>query len=290
MTKTAPRDITPATGEEWRRLGFYHELDLDRRVWRLCGSRSGLLGFARLIARHAESMAVSPETQPLQLGPHGDLQVKFWERPGIDDESIHGRPDDLRRLAQLIESGLADSWPGGQVVIGPEYAGDAECSLLFEVMDDNFDPADAVSPVPVEELAPAPATVSPLVAFKFHSPEGAEWEGLVHLEGADLVIQYEKKETALDKVAAFFGASRPGVKNMIIPLSGVTLARFKRGVFGANLMLQVNDINLLEGVPRTKAGTIRLNFQRADRDAAADLAAAIDELLEEALPPEALSR
>ncbi len=86
----------------------------------------------------------------------------------------------------------------------------------------------------------------------------------------------------MDRVAAFFGALRPGVKDMIIPLSEVTLARFKRGVFGANLTLQVNDINLVEGVPRTKPGTIRLNFRRADRDAAADLATAIDELLEEA--------
>ena len=276
MTKTPQRDITPVTGEQWRLLGFYHELDPDRRVWRLCGSRSELLGFAGLIARHAESTTVSPEARPLQLGPYGDLQIKFWERPGIDDESIHGRPDDLRRLAQLVESGLADTRPGGEVVVGPEYAGDAEYSLLFEVMDDDFDPAAAVRSVPVED--PAPAAGSPLVAFKFHSPDGAEWEGLVHLEGPDLVIQYEKKETALDKVAAFFGASRQGVKDMIIPLSEVTLARFKSGVFGANLTLQVNDINLVEGVPRTKAGTIRLNFQRADRDTAADLATAIDEV------------
>jgi hypothetical protein len=98
MTKTSPRDIKPATGEEWRLLGFYHELDPDGRVWRLCGSRAGLLEFARLIARHAESTTASPETEPLQLGPYGDLQVKFWERPGIDDESIHGSPDDLRRV------------------------------------------------------------------------------------------------------------------------------------------------------------------------------------------------
>lgn len=282
MTKTPPRDITPVTGEEWRRLGFYHELDPDRRVWRLCGSRSGLHGFARLIARHADSTAVSPEARPLQLGPYGDLQVKLWERPGIDDESIHGRPDDLRRLAQLVESCLADTRPGGEVVIGPEYAGDAECSLLFEVMDDDFDPADAVGPVPVEEPAPSRPAASPQVAFKFQDPSDAEWEGLVYLEGSDLVFQYEKKETMFDKVATYFGGSRPGVRDMIIPLSDVTVARFKRGVFGANLTLQVNDINLLEGVPRTKAGTIRLNFQRADRDIAADLSTAIDELLEEA--------
>ena len=85
-----------------------------------------------------------------------------------------------------------------------------------------------------------------------------------------------------DRVGAFFGADRPGVRDMILPLSTVILARFKRGVFGANLTLQVNDINLLEGVPRTKAGTIRLNFQRADRDAAEALAAAIDEAIEQA--------
>ncbi len=279
MTKSQ-RDITPVTGEEWRLLGFYHELDPDRRIWRLCGSRSGLLGFARLVARHAES-TTSTEAEPLQLGPYGDLLVKFWERPGIDDESIHGLPDDLRRLAQLVESGLADTQPGAKVVIGPEYAGDAECSLVFEVMDDDFDPADAVSSAPVEDAAVA-AAFSPRVPFKFHNP-GSEtvWEGLVHLEGAELVLQYEKKETALDKVAAFFGASRPGVADMILPVSVITLARFKRGVFGTNLTLQVNDIGLLEGVPRTKAGTIRLNFQRSDREMAEELSAAIDELLAE---------
>ena len=86
----------------------------------------------------------------------------------------------------------------------------------------------------------------------------------------------------MDKVAAYFGASRPGVRGMVLALSEVTVARYKRGVFGANLTLQVNDITLLEGVPCTKAGTIRLNFQRADRDAAEDLTKAIDELLEEA--------
>lgn len=280
MTKSQ-RDITPVTGEEWRLLGFYHELDQDRRIWRLCGSRSGLLGLARLISRHSESTTVSADAEPLQLGPYGDLQVRFWERPGIDDESIHGSPDDLRRLAQLVESRLSETRPGSVVVIGPEYAGDAECSLLFEVMDDDFDPARAMRSVPVDDVAATAA--SPSVPFKFHTPgKESEWEGLVHLEGAELVFQYEKKESAIDKVAAFFGASRPGVQDMILALSDVTLARFKRGVFGANLTVQVNDISLLEGVPRTKPGTIRLNFQRADRDAAEQLAVEIDELLAEA--------
>ena len=277
MTKT-PRDITPVTGDEWRRLGFYHEPDPDRRVWRLCGSRSALIGFAQLIARHAETTAAAPQARPLRLGPYGDLQVKYWERPGIDDESIHGRPDDLRRLAQLIESGLADAWPGAQVVIGTEYAGDAEFSLLFEVMDESFDPATAIRPAPAQEPSAAAAAASPPVAFKFHDPDEAEWPGLVHLEGSDLVFQYEKKATMMDKVAAYFGAERPGVRDMILSLTDVTDARFKRGVLGANLTLQVNDISLLEGVPRTKAGTIRLKFQRADRDAAEALATAIDEL------------
>jgi hypothetical protein len=285
MAKTPPRDITPVTGEEWRNLGFYHELDPDRRVWRLCGSRSGLVGFARLVARYVETSVTSPDAQPLPLGPYGDLQIRLWERPGIDDESVYGSSDDLLRLAQLVESRLADKRPGEEVVIGPEYAGDAECSLVFEIMDDDFDPAVAVTPVSVEDLAPAPAAVSPPVAFKFHSPEGTECEGVVRLEGADLVIQYEKKDWAatVAKIRdAFVGSWRSGVKDMTIPLSEITLARFKRGVFGANLTLQVKDIKLIEGVPPTKLGTIRLNFRRADRDDAANLAAAIDELLEEA--------
>ncbi len=282
MTKYPPRDITPVTGEEWRHLGFYHELDLGRRSWCLYGSRSGLIGFARLVARYVETSARSPDARPLPLGPYGDFQIRLWERPGIDDASVYGSSDDLLRLAQLIESRLADTQPGEEVVIGPEYAGDVECVLVFEVMDDDFDPATAATPVPVEDLAPEPAAVSPRVAFTFHDPEGAEWEGLVHVEGADLVIQYEKKETTLDRVATFFGVDRSGVSDLIVPLSDVAVARFKRGVFGAKLTLQVNDIKLLEGVPRTKAGTIRLQFRRADRDAAANLSAAIDQLLGEA--------
>ncbi len=273
-----PRDITPVTGEEWRRLGFYHELDPGRRVWRLCGSRSGLIGFAELVARYVETLVTSPDARPLPLGPYGDLQIRLWERPGIDDESVYGSSDDLLRLAQLVESRLADTSPGGEVVIGPEYTGDAECSLVFEIMDDDFDPAGAVTPVPVEDRTPAPPPVSPRVAFTFHSPDGTECEGLVRLDGVDLVIQYEKKGWAatVAKVKdAVFGGGRSGVKDMIIPLSEVTSARFKRGVFGANLTLQVNDIKLIEGVPSTKLGTIRLNFRRADRDVAADLATAI---------------
>ena len=286
-----PRDITPVTGEEWRNLGFYHQLDPDRRVWRLCGSRSGLTGFARLVAHYAETSATAPDSQPLPLGPYGDLRIRLWERPGIDDESVYGSTDDLLRLAQLVESRLADTRPGVEVVIGTEYAGDAECSLVFEIMDEDFDPAVAApvsdpDPAPADPAVTAPAAVSPSVAFKFHSPDGTECDGLVRLEGADLLIQYERKDWAA-KIAkirdAFLGASRSGVEDMIIPLSEVTLARFKRGVFRAHLTVQVKDVKLIEGVPSTKLGTIRLNFRRADRDDAAALAAAIDELLEEAL-------
>ena len=278
MTKPPPRDITPVTGEEWRNLGFYHELDPERRVWRLRGSRSGLIGFARLVARYIETSAASGDSRPFPLGPYGDLQLRLWERPGIDDESIYGSPDDLRRLAQLVESRLADAPTGAEVLIGSEYAGDAECSLVFEVMDDDFDPASVVPAIPVEDLAPESApVVTPRLAFKFHDPDGfaTECEGLVRLVGSDLTIQYEKKD-------AFIGAWRGGVKDMIIPLSEITSARFKRGLFRAHLTLQVDDIKLIEGVPPMKLGTIRLDFRRADRDDAANLAATIDELLEEA--------
>ncbi len=173
---------------------------------------------------------ISPDAPPQRLGPYGDLQIRLWERPGIDDESVYGAPDDLRRLAQLVESRLADTGPGEEVVIGREYAGDAECSLVFEIMDDDFDPAAAVASVSVEDPAPAPAAASPRVAFKFHSPDGRECDGLVRLEGADLVIQYERKDLA------------------------AKVAKIRDAFFG----------------------TIRLNFRRADRDSAANLATAID--------------
>lgn len=275
MPRTPPRDITPVTGPAWRRLGFYHEFDPNERVWRLCGSRAGLLGLARLLARHADA-AGPEEHRPLPLGPYGDLQVRFWDRPGIDDDSIYGPPGDLRRLARLIEAGLAGTAPGGDLEIGTEYAHDAECALVFEIMDDDFDPAEAVV---LDDAVPAPVASAPQLGFKFHDTES---EGVVRVEGGDLVIQYERKDFAaiVTRITdAFVGGARSNIEDLVIPLSEVTGVRFKRGVFWADLAVQVRDLKQIERVPAVRAGALRLRFRRADRDDAADLARAIEDLL-----------
>lgn len=279
MAHPPSRDVTPATGDEWRRLGFYHELDLEQRVWRLVGSRAGLIGLARLVARYADTAAPRPDAPPLPLGPYDDLRVRIWERPGIDDESVYGSPGDLRRLARLIEGRVSEAEPGAKVAIGPEYAGDVECPLVLEIMGADFDPARVVPAVPTGEAAAGWSDAPRPVAFTFH---GTESRGVVRLDGTDLAIQYEKKDfaAAVAKIKELlFGDGASNVREVSLPLRDVARVRFGSGVFGANLTVQVKNIRVLEGVPTTKPGVMRLRFQRSDREDAAELATAIDERL-----------
>lgn len=270
-----PRHVTPTTGEGWRRLGFYHELDLRDRVWRLVGSQSKLARLASALSEVAASLSPGEEQGTIHLGPYQDLQIKLWERPGIDDESIHGSVDDLRRLGRLIDQKLAGALPGSRVCIGAEYATDLEYSLVFEVMNADFDPASAV-PVSVDEpaLPSIRSTLLPSIPFKLHDPDAVmtECEGLIRLEDSFVVLEHQTKD-------AFIGAFKSKVREAAIPFDAIASIHFKRGLFGAEIAMQARDMMTFEDIPTSGIGRIRLKFKRSDRDGAERLANALQVLL-----------
>jgi hypothetical protein len=69
------------------------------------------------------------------------LKVMTWPEAGIDGRSIHGTQEDIKRLAALVREKLSRIRPGEVVVVGTEYAAEAEYRIVFRVMDDAFDPA-----------------------------------------------------------------------------------------------------------------------------------------------------
>ena len=131
------------TREEWRELGFYYETDDERKQWRFVGSRDGLLGLPSLLDQYISDPRNASKSEHDHYGPYMYLKVMTWSEPGIDEQSIHGKLDDLARLGHLIRSRIQKQIPGSQVVIGSEYAPDVKYSLLFEIMKDDFDPASA---------------------------------------------------------------------------------------------------------------------------------------------------
>jgi hypothetical protein len=268
----APR---PDTGEDWRALGFYHEPDAAHREWRFIGSPSGLRTLVRMLRSQADKADQNANPAPLAIGPFDDFQIRVWERPGIDDESIHGPPEALRRLSGLIDERLATTNPDDEFRIRDEFAGDAEYGLHFIVRSEDYDPASAMpvrmESVDVDEVAREPLLPMPAIAFRFHtSNEFMEHMGLVRLEGGELIIEYQSKD-------AFIGAFKSDVKIVPLPLDMISVVKFKRGMFGAKLIIQARDMKTLEGVPSVAQGRIKLQFKRDVRDEAELLASALQE-------------
>lgn len=269
--------IESTTGAEWRRLGFWYDCDTEHRTWRFVGWRAGLASLAAMLTDYAAAPA-SRRRDPLVVGPYGDFLVQSWDRPGIDDQGIHGPSDALSQLAGRIRADLATVAPGGTVEIGAEYGSDAEYTRVLDVRSDDFDPGAGPPrfPAVVHEERESPMPRSPTVPVRLHDPDAlaTESDGLIRLTDEGLTLQYETKD-------AFFGLYKSGVQELILPLTEIAFVEFKRGPFRTELAVQVNDLRHLDGVPGAKSGRLRLRFGRQHRGDAEALAVSLEELLRE---------
>jgi hypothetical protein len=261
MTDTKnTREYRPDTGEEWRALGFYHEPNKAHRVWRLVGSASGLRTIVRMLASQADKASGETEPAALVVGPFNDFHIRIWERAGIDDESIHGSADDLRRLSEIIEQKLSGAAVGAEIAIGNEYAAGLEYTLLIAVRDEEFDPASqvpAIVNVPDDDGGEMVRTeVLPALPFKFRDPAPLTvGEGLIRLESDRVVIEFQTRD-------AILGMVKGEVKEVGLPFNAITYVRFKRGVFSAEIAIQGRDMKTMDGLPNVKQGRVRLRFKR----------------------------
>jgi hypothetical protein len=128
---------------EWRKLGFFCELDEQKKVWTLTGSRAGLLYFPDLLLGYVIDPTKAENGEHAHYGPYGSLQVMTWTDPGFSAHAIRGSLTDLARLADIIGAKLASAQPGEPIRIREEYAPDSPFSLLLDVRVDGFDPASA---------------------------------------------------------------------------------------------------------------------------------------------------
>jgi hypothetical protein len=216
----------------------------------------------------------------LAIGPHGDFKIRVWERAGIDDESIYGPADDLRRLGQLLETRLASARVGTEFVIGSDYTPGVEYTLVFEIEQQEFDPASVMpAMIEPEDLAvqdDVPGVIhAPALAFTFHEDDDAffrESEGVVRVEGDQLVIEYQTKD-------AFFGTFKSDVKVAAVPVAAISWVKFKRRMFSAQLSIQARAMKAVENIPASKQGRLRLKFARDLRDDAERLAEVLQHMI-----------
>lgn len=129
--------------QEWRKLGFYCEMDREKKLWSLTGSRAGLLYFPDLLLGYVADPKNASDREHQHYGPYGTLEIMTWPDPGLDSHAIRGSLVALTHLAELIEVKLATAEPGSPILIREEFAADSPYSLMLDVRADGFDPASA---------------------------------------------------------------------------------------------------------------------------------------------------
>jgi hypothetical protein len=139
-----PSDATnSATRREWRELGFYYDRDDQIKVWKLTGSRAGLLRFRDELLSYVANPSNASKSEHEHYGPYSYLEIMTWPEAGFDEHAIRGSLEDLARLAGIIEAKLATSRPGSSIEIRKEFAAHSPYSLVLEIRQDGFDPATA---------------------------------------------------------------------------------------------------------------------------------------------------
>jgi hypothetical protein len=129
--------------QEWRKLGFYCEMDREKKLWTLTGSRAGLLYFPDLLLGYVADPTNGSDSAHQHYGPYGTLEVMTYPDAGFDSHSIRGSLVALTHLAELIEVKLATAEPGSPIRIREEFAADSPYTLVLDVRADGFDPSSA---------------------------------------------------------------------------------------------------------------------------------------------------
>lgn len=127
----------------WRKLGFFCELDAEKRTWTLTGSRAGLLYFPDLLLGFVNDPSNAADGERKHFGPYGSLEIMTYPEAGFDGHAIRGSMAALTHLAELVEQKLALAEPGEQIKIREDYAPGSPFALVLDVRADGFDPAAA---------------------------------------------------------------------------------------------------------------------------------------------------
>lgn len=127
----------------WRKLGFFCEVDADKRVWTLTGSRAGLLYFPDLLLGYVNDPANATDGSKQNYDPYGSLEIMTYPDAGFDGHAIRGSLAALTHLAEMVEQRLAIAEPGEQIKIREDFAERSPFALVLDVRADGFDPSAA---------------------------------------------------------------------------------------------------------------------------------------------------
>lgn len=116
------------------------------------------------------------------------------------------------------------------------------------------------------------ADMLPRATFKIEDAyQGwAETEGLAQLEGRELVLEYDSRDSVL-------GWFRSRLKETRIPIDEIATVYYERGMFKTKLHLQARMMRTFQDIPGSRGCDLWLHFRRPVRPSADVLAKALGE-------------
>jgi hypothetical protein len=178
-----PSDATnEATRREWRQLGFFYDRDDQAKVWKITGSRAGLLRFRDALLDYVANPLKASNSEHQHYGPYGFLELMTWPEPGFDQHAIRGSLADLALLARLVEVRLNSSHPGSEALIKEEFAANSPYALVLDLREDGFDPA---SPDPnLDDTVHNAIAAAEQILPSHAAPDGEEdprWQAIIKI-------------------------------------------------------------------------------------------------------------
>lgn len=130
-----------ATIRDWRKLGFYYEVNELKRRWEFKGSREGLTKLGEALSTYAKKHDEYCDSDHEHYGPYMDLKVMTRGEMAFTKQGIEGPAGKIGELGRAIVKHAAGLEPVATVLIDSPKEGGYTLALM--VQEDGFDPASA---------------------------------------------------------------------------------------------------------------------------------------------------
>lgn len=134
-------EVVKDTIEDWKDLGFFYDLDEKSKCWKIVGNRNGLMKFCKILKDYASNPGNEKLSEHEYFGPYMFLTLATLKRRKRYEGGIVGTLSDIEFMSNLVKDKLSDCTIGDSFEIGIEYDEKTEFKMIFQIMDDEFDPS-----------------------------------------------------------------------------------------------------------------------------------------------------
>lgn len=129
--------------EEWRKLGFYYEVDHEKKTWIFVGSKSGLEDLCVIFDDYTMDIKYNKIGEHIHIDPYNYLKIMTSAKFKVTADYICGTIEDLKKLSLLLKAEIKNAAIGISKTINNEFFRGCDYLIELRIMDYGYDPATA---------------------------------------------------------------------------------------------------------------------------------------------------